>query len=47
MIEEKRIQIEIPGGELEKNVFTFFEGLGLECTAVDRRYLHPSRKYAY
>lgn len=46
-MEKERLKIAIPSGQLEKDVLQFLRGIGLDFTAVPRRYLHHGRKYAY
>ncbi len=45
MIESERTRILIPGGEIEGDVINFLRAIGLDFTAVNRRYLHRSQKY--
>lgn len=40
MKENERIKIGLLGGEMEKDVLTFMKDIGLDFTAVKRRYLH-------
>lgn len=40
MKENERLRIALPSGELEKDVLTYMQYLGLDFAAIDRRYLH-------
>ena len=40
MKENERLRFALPSGELEKDTLDFMKRIGLEFTAVDRRYLH-------
>lgn len=40
MKENERLKMAVPSGELEKDVLDFMRTIGLEFTAINRRYLH-------
>lgn len=46
-MKKERLKIAIPSGELEKDVLQFLRDIGLNFTAIPRRYLHHGRKYAH
>jgi len=45
MKETERVKIALPSGELQRDVEGFMNTIGMDFTAVPRRYLHRGKKY--